>query len=116
VRKATEGFGGDEKTGANIVIKALESPIRQIAENAGFDGSIVFNKIKESAANTGFNALTEEYVNMIEAGIIDPTKVVRSALQHSTSVASSLLTTEAIVTDIKEEAPPAMPGGGMGMM
>ena len=116
VRKATDPLTGDEKTGANIIIKALEAPIRQISENAGFDGSIVFNKILESKAGTGFNALTEEYVNMIDAGIIDPTKVVRSTLQHSTSVASSLLTTEAIVTDIKEEAPPAMPGGGMGMM
>ena len=116
VRKATDSLVGDEKTGAQIVIKALEAPIRQISENAGLEGSIILNKVLGSAANTGFNVLTEEYVNMIDAGIIDPTKVVRSALQHSTSVASSLLTTEAIVTDIKEEAPPAMPGGGMGMM
>ena len=116
VRKATEGLTGDEKTGAQIVIKALEAPIRQIAENAGLEGSIILNKVLGSAPNTGYNVLAEDYVNMIDAGIIDPTKVVRSALQHSTSVASSLLTTEAIVTDIKEEAPPAMPGGGMGMM
>lgn len=116
VRKATASLTGDEKTGAQIVVKALESPIRQISENAGMEGSIILNKVLGSAANIGFNVLTEEYVNMIDVGIIDPTKVVRSALQHATSVASSLLTTEAIVTDIKEEAPPAMPGGGMGMM
>lgn len=117
VAKATTSLTGDEKTGAAIVIKALEAPVRQIAENAGLEGSIILNNVKSSAANHGFNALTEEYVNMIDAGIIDPTKVVRSALQHATSVVSSLLTTEAIVTDIKEpEAPPMPGGGGMGMM
>ena len=117
VSKATESLLGDEKTGAHIVIKALEAPVRQIAENAGLEGSIILNNVMGAALNQGFNALTEEYVNMVDAGIIDPTKVVRSALQHATSVVSSLLTTEAIVTDIKEAEAPAMPpGGGMGMM
>jgi len=118
VEKATKCLTGDEKTGAQIVIKALEAPVRQISENAGLDGSIILNKVKESKAGVGFNILSEEYVDMVKAGIIDPTKVVRSALQHSTSVVSSLLTTEAIVTDIKEAEPPAMPGGmgGMGGM
>ena len=118
VEKATKSLIGDEKTGAQIVIKALEAPVRQIAENAGLEGSIILNKVKESKAGTGFNILTEEYVDMVKAGIIDPTKVVRSALQHANSVASSLLTTESIVTDIKENEPPAMPGGmgGMGGM
>ena len=117
VKTATEKLQGDERTGAQIVIKALEAPLRQIAENAGLEGSIILNNVKNAAANHGFNALTEEYVNMVDAGIIDPTKVVRSALQHSTSVVSSMLTTEAVVTDIKEpEAPSMPPGGGMGMM
>ena len=116
VYKITQGLAGDEKTGAQIVMRALEAPIRQIAFNAGLEGSIILNKVLDSAPNTGFNILTEEYVNMIDAGIIDPTKVVRSALQYSTSVVSTLLTTEAIVTDIKEEAPPVMPGGMGGMM
>jgi len=108
---------GDEKTGVKIVLKALEAPLRQIAENAGLEGSVIVNNVKESEKNVGFNALTEEYVNMIDAGILDPTKVTRSALQNATSVASTLLTTESVVADIPEKEP-AMPGGapGMGMM
>ena len=102
---------GDEKTGAQIVIKALEAPLYRIAENAGLDGAVIVNKVKEGKAGYGFNALTEEYVDMIEAGILDPAKVTRSALQHATSVASTLLTTEAVVSDIKEPVP-AMPAGG----
>lgn len=108
---------GDEKTGVKIVLKALEAPLRQIVENAGLEGSVIVNKVIDSAKNMGFNALTEEYVNMIDAGILDPTKVTRSALQNATSVASTLLTTESVVADIPEKEP-AMPGGapGMGMM
>ena len=108
---------GDEKTGANIVLKALEAPVRQIVENAGLEGSVVVNQMKASATGTGFNVLTEQYVDMVAEGIIDPVKVTRSALQNATSVASTLLTTEAVVAD-KPEPAPAMPaGGGMdGMM
>ena len=116
VREATEGLVGDEKTGAQIVIKALEAPMRQIVANAGLEGSVVVNKVIEGPAGNGFNVLTEAYVNMIEAGIIDPTKVTRSALQNANSVASTLLTTESVVTEIKEPEPPMPPGGGMGMM
>lgn len=106
---------GDEKTGAQIVAKALEEPLRQIVSNAGLEGSVVVNKVKESATGVGFNALTEEYVDMVKNGIIDPTKVTRSALQNANSVASTLLTTESIVADIKEpEAPMAGMPGGMG--
>jgi len=107
---------GDEKTGASIILKALEAPMRQIAANAGLEGSVVVNKVKESQAGIGFNVLSEAYVNMIEEGIIDPTKVTRSALQNATSVAATLLTTESVVTDIKEPEPPMPAGGGMGMM
>jgi len=110
------GLSGDEKTGASIVLKALEAPLRQIVTNAGLEGSVVVNKVKEKE-KMGFNALEETYVDMFEAGIIDPTKVTRSALQNATSVASTLLTTESVVADIKEPEPPMMPqGGGMGMM
>ncbi|MDR2166688.1 MAG: chaperonin GroEL, partial [Clostridiales bacterium] len=116
VRKVMEALEGDEKTGAAIILKSLESPMRQIVANAGLEGSVVVNKVLESAAGMGFNALTDEYVNMIEAGIIDPTKVTRSALQHANSVASTLLTTESVVAEIKEPEPPMPPGGGMGMM
>ena len=106
---------GDEKTGANIVLKALEAPLYIIAENAGVEGSVVVNKVKESRAGMGYNALEDKYVNMVSAGILDPTKVARSALQNATSVASTFLTTEAAVATIKEPAPaaPAMPQGGM---
>ena len=109
---------GDEKTGAEIILKALEAPLFHIASNAGLEGSVIINKVYESAAGIGFDALKENYVNMIEAGIIDPVKVTRSALQNATSVASTLLTTESVVADIKEETPamPPMGGGGMGMM
>ncbi len=106
---------GDEKTGVRIILKALESPLYQIVSNAGLEPAVVINKVKELEKGTGFNALTEEYVNMVEGGIIDPTKVTRSALQNATSVASTFLTTECIVADIKSEEP-AMPGGGMGGM
>ncbi len=98
---------------------ALESPLRQIVTNAGLEGSVVVNKVAESADGVGFNALTEEYVDMVEAGIIDPAKVTRSALQNANSVASTLLTTESVVADVTEEVPmPPMGGGapGMGMM
>ncbi len=117
-RALVETLVGDEKTGGNIVLKALESPLYQIVENAGVEGAVVVNKVKELQKDMGFNALTGEYVNMIEEGIIDPTKVARSALQNATSVASTMLTTEAIVADIKEPEAPMMPpgGGGMGMM
>ena len=109
---------GDEKTGAEIVLKALEAPLYHIAANAGLEGSVIINKVAESEAGVGFDALSETYVNMVESGIIDPAKVTRSALQNATSVASTLLTTESVVADIKEDTPaPAMPaGGGMGMM
>ncbi len=106
---------GDEKTGAMIVCKAMESPLMHIAANAGLEGAVIVNKVKESGAGVGFDAYKEEYVNMIDAGIIDPVKVTRTALQNATSVASTLLTTESVVADIKEDVPP-MPAGGMGGM
>ena len=115
VASKMEALEGDEKTGAQIVLKALEAPLYFIAENAGLAGSVVVNKVKESAQDEGFDAYNEKYVNMIEAGIIDPAKVTRSALQNASSVASTLLTTEATVGTIKEPAPavPAAPQGGM---
>ena len=119
VAKLADTLEGDEKTGAMIICKAMESPISHIATNAGLEGAVIINKIKESSVGVGFDAYKEEYVNMIEAGIIDPVKVTRTALQNATSVASTLLTTESVVADIKEDVP-AMPaggmGGGMGMM
>lgn len=115
VREATKDLTGDEKTGANVILKALESPMRQIVNNAGIESSIVINEVLKSSEGTGFNVLSETYVNMVEAGIIDPTKVTRSALQNATSVASTFLTTEAVVADIKEPEPP-MPAGGPGGM
>ena len=105
---------GDEKTGANIILKALESPLRRIAENAGLEGSVIIDKVRSEQPGFGFDALTEEYVNMVDSGILDPAKVTRSALQNATSVASTLLTTESVVANIKEDAP-AMPAGGPGM-
>ncbi|MBR4019975.1 MAG: chaperonin GroEL, partial [Firmicutes bacterium] len=111
-----ETLEGDAKTGAKIVLRALEEPVRQIAENAGFEGSVVDAEVKNSPEGVGFNAATEEYVNMIEAGIVDPAKVTRSALQNAASASAILLTTEVGIVDIKEDAPPAMPGGGMGGM
>ena len=118
VAKLAETLEGDEKTGACIILKALEAPLYHIANNAGLEGAVIVNKVKESEVGTGFDAYKEEYVNMVEAGILDPAKVTRSALQNATSVASSLLTTEAVVGNIKEETPAAPAGGagGMGMM
>ena len=113
--KKVAKLDGDEKTGAQIVLKALEAPLFIIAQNAGVEGSVVVNKVKESKAGIGYNALADKYVNMVQEGILDPTKVARSALQNATSVASTFLTTEAAVATIKEPAPaaPAMPQGGM---
>ena len=105
---------GDEKTGAGIVLKALEAPLYHIAANAGLEGSVIINKVRESEVGVGFDALKEEYVDMVSAGILDPAKVTRSALQNATSVASTLLTTESVVANIKEDTP-AMPAGGAGM-
>ena len=105
---------GDEKTGANVILKALEAPLYAIAQNAGLEGSVIVNKVRESEVGTGFDAYNETYVDMVEKGILDPAKVTRSALQNATSVASTLLTTESVVADIKEDAP-AMPAGGAGM-
>ena len=109
---------GDEKTGANIILKALEAPLTTIAYNAGLEGAVIINKVRESDEGVGFNALTEEYVDMVKAGIVDPAKVTRSALQNATSVASTILTTESVVSTIKEDVPamPAGGAGGMGMM
>lgn len=119
VKKVVEESAGDEKTGAALLLKTLEEPVRQIAQNAGVDGSVIIEKIKNSSEGIGYNVLTEEYVNMIEAGIVDPAKVTRSALQNAASVAATVLTTESLVADIPEkEAAPAAPAGmdgGMGM-
>ena len=116
VAKLAATLEGDEKTGANIILKALEAPLFGIAMNAGLEGSVIVNKVRESEVGTGFDALNEKYVEMVEAGILDPAKVTRSALQNATSVASTLLTTESVVASIKEDTP-AMPGGaGMGGM
>ena len=113
-----EGLDGDAKTGGQIIVRALEEPVRQIAENAGYEGSVVVAQVKESEEGVGFNAATEEYVDMIGAGIVDPAKVTRSALQNAASASAMLLTTEAGVTDVKEDMPPMPPmgGGGMGGM
>ena len=107
-------LSGDEKTGAEIILKALEAPLFHIANNAGLEGAVIINKVRESEVGTGYDALNDKYVNMIDAGILDPAKVTRSALQNATSVASTLLTTESVVANIKEDAP-AMPAGGAGM-
>ncbi len=115
VAKLADKLDGDEKTGANIILKALEAPLYTIAANAGLEGSVIVNKVRESKAGVGFNALTEKYVDMVEDGILDPAKVTRSALQNATSVASTLLTTESVVATIKEPVPPMPAGGGMGM-
>ena len=118
VAELANSLNGDEKTGAGVVLKALEAPLFHIAANAGLEGAVIINKVRESEPGFGFDALKEEYVNMIEAGIIDPAKVTRSALQNATSVASTLLTTESVVAEIKQDVPPmgGMPQGGMGMM
>ena len=117
VAEAIDGLEGDEKTGAKVVLKALEAPLFHISVNAGLEGAVIINKVRESEVGTGFDALTEQYVDMVENGILDPAKVTRSALQNATSVASTLLTTESVVADIKEDAP-VVPAGnpGMGMM
>ena len=114
VSKLVQTLEGDEKTGAQIILKALEAPLYTISYNAGLEGSVIINKVRESQPGNGFNALTEEYVDMVTAGILDPAKVTRSALQNATSVASTLLTTESVVAQIKEDVP-AMPAGGPGM-
>lgn len=114
VEKLAETLEGDEKTGANIILKALESPLFHIATNAGLEGAVIINKVKESEVGYGFDAYKEEYVDMVKEGILDPAKVTRSALQNATSVASTLLTTESVVATIKEDTP-AMPAGGAGM-
>ena len=118
VAKLADTLEGDEKTGANVIYKALEAPLYYIAANAGLEGAVIINKVREAKAGIGFDAAKEEYVDMVDQGILDPVKVTRSALQNATSVASTLLTTESVVADIKEPAP-AMPAGGapgMGMM
>ncbi len=114
VEKLAESLEGDEKTGANVILKALESPLYYIAENAGLEGAVIINKVKESKKGVGFDAAKEEYVDMVSAGIIDPVKVTRSALQNATSVAATFLTTESVVATIKEPVPP-MPAGGPGV-
>ncbi|MDE7327692.1 MAG: chaperonin GroEL [Lachnospiraceae bacterium] len=118
VAKVAAGLEGDEKTGANIILKALEAPLSCIAANAGLEGSVIVNKVRELEPGIGFDALTEQYTDMVKAGILDPAKVTRSALQNATSVASTFLTTESAVANIKEDAPamPAGGAGGMGMM
>ena len=116
VEKLADTLEGDEKTGANIVLKALESPLYHIVANAGMEGSVIINKVRESEVGIGFDALKGEYVDMVATGILDPAKVTRSALQNATSVASTLLTTESVVANIKEETPAMPAGGGMGGM
>ncbi len=116
VAKLAETLTGDEKTGANIVMKALEAPLYHIAGNAGLEGAVIINKVKESKDGMGFDALSGEYVDMVKQGILDPVKVTRSALQNATSVASTFLTTESVVANIKEDTPAMPAGGGMGGM
>ena len=116
VAKLAASLSGDQKTGAEIILKALEAPLYHIAANAGLEGAVIINKVRESEVGTGFDALNEKYVNMIEAGILDPAKVTRSALQNATSVASTLLTTESAVAIIKEDNPAPAANPGMGMM
>ena len=116
VAKLAASLAGDEKTGAEIILKALEAPLFHIANNAGLEGAVIINNVRESEVGTGYDALNQKYVNMVEAGILDPAKVTRSALQNATSVASTLLTTEAAVGTIKEDAPAMPAGAGMGGM
>ena len=116
VAKLVDTLEGDEKTGGKVILKALEAPLFHIAVNAGLEGAVIINKVRESEVGVGFDAYNEQYVNMVEAGILDPAKVTRTALQNATSVASTFLTTEACVANIKEETPAAPAGGGMGMM
>ncbi len=116
VAKLAEELEGDEKTGVKIILKALEAPLYHITANAGLEGAVIINKVREQEPGIGFDAYKEEYVDMVKAGILDPAKVTRSALQNATSVASTLLTTESVVANIKEETPAMPAGGGMGMM
>ncbi|WP_320928725.1 chaperonin GroEL [Hungatella sp.] len=116
VQKVIDSLEGEEKTGAKIILKALEAPLYHIVANAGLEGAVIISKVKEAPVGTGFDAYKEEYVDMIEAGILDPTKVTRSALQNANSVASTLLTTESVVANIKEKTPAAPAPGGMDMM
>ncbi len=117
IKDYAETLSGDEKTGAQIVLKAVEAPLKQIAVNAGLDGAVILNEVlKSNKPNFGFNALTNEYTDMVESGIIDPTKVTRSALENAASVAGVFLTTESVIADAKEPEVPQMPAGGMGGM
>ena len=116
VAKLLDTTEGDEKTGVKVILKALEAPLFHISANAGLEGAVIINKVRESDPGVGFDALNEEYVNMVDAGILDPAKVTRSALQNATSVASTFLTTESCVANIKEETPAMPAGGGMGGM
>ena len=116
VAKLVNDLEGDEKTGAKIILKALEAPLFHIAANAGLEGSVIVNKVRESEVGVGFDAYNEEYVKMVDAGILDPAKVTRSALQNATSVASTLLTTESVVATIKEPIPTLPTGAGAGGM
>ena len=116
IKSVVDALEGDEKTGGKIILKALEAPLFHIAANAGLEGAVIINKVRESEVGVGFDAYNEQYVNMVDAGILDPAKVTRTALQNATSVASTFLTTEACVANIKEETPAAPAGGGMGMM
>ncbi|MCC8017433.1 MAG: chaperonin GroEL, partial [Lachnospiraceae bacterium] len=115
VEKMAESLEGDEKTGAKVILKALEAPLYYIAANAGLEGAVIINKVREAKPGIGFDAAKEVYVDMLDEGIIDPVKVTRSALQNATSVASTLLTTESVVAEIKEKNPP-MPAGDPNMM
>ena len=116
VEKVAQKLEGDEKTGANIILTALEAPLRRIVENAGLEGSVIVDRVRSEKKGIGFDALTEQYVNMVQSGILDPAKVTRSALQNATSVASTLLTTESVVANIKEDTPAMPAGAGMGGM
>ncbi len=115
VEKVASKLEGDEKTGANIILAALEAPLRRIVENAGLEGSVIVDRVRNEKKGVGFDALSEQYVNMVQSGILDPAKVTRSALQNATSVASTLLTTESVVANIKEDTPAMPAGAGMGM-
>ncbi|MCR5374535.1 MAG: chaperonin GroEL, partial [Lachnospiraceae bacterium] len=116
VEKLVKKLEGDEKTGANVVLKALEAPLFFIANNAGLEGAVIINKVRESKIGMGFDALKGEYVDMVKAGILDPVKVTRTALQNATSVSSTVLTTESVVADIKEDTPAMPMNPGMGGM
>ena len=116
VVKLVETLEGDERTGAKVVLKALDAPLYHIAANAGLEGAVIINKVRESETGVGFDAYKEQYVDMVEEGILDPAKVTRSALQNATSVASTLLTTESAVAIIKEDTPAPAANPGMGMM